>query len=68
MRVTTTTNAKVSYHLHNFTLKVVSLYRYRGVIISSKLTWNDHIESIIAQRQQNTCISSPKFFTRSSGP
>lgn len=61
MRVTTSTNAKVSYHLHNFPLKVVSSYRYLGVIISSKLTWNDHIESIIASANKTLAYLRRNF-------
>ena len=52
----------VGLRLHNSVLEQVESYRYLGVLLSSKLTWNDHIDQICSKARKLVGMLYRRFY------
>lgn len=62
MRVCRTSLAYPDYHLNDTHLESVSFYKYLGVHISSNLSWNHHVEHIIAKANRSLGYFRRNFY------
>ena len=53
----------VGLRLHSSVLEQVESYRYLGVLLSSKLTWNDHIDQICTKARKPVRMLYRRFST-----